>query len=54
MVSDRSEAPSSTASTSGAEAVETPKQRRAALIAVTALPIVVVLAGLWGYNQPDI
>ena len=42
MASERSNAPSST---SGAAAVETPKERRAALVAVTALPIVVVIAG---------
>lgn len=42
-----------THSTSGADAVETPAQRRAAMIAVTVLPIVVVIAGLWGYNSPS-
>lgn len=42
-----------TDSTSGAEAVETPAQRRAAMVAVTVLPIVVVIAGLWGYNSPS-
>lgn len=45
--------PDSTATDSraGAAAIETAAQRRAALIAVTALPVVVVLAGLWGYTQ---
>lgn len=42
----------STPTTTGADAVETPAQRRAALIAVTALPVVVIIAGMWGYTSP--
>lgn len=37
----------------GAAAVETAAERRAAFIAVTVLPILVVAAGIWGYAKPE-
>ena len=48
---DRGRAPAD--ETANAQAIETPAQRRAALIAVTSLPIVVVAAGAWGFASPD-
>lgn len=44
--------PATTPTTAGADAVETASQRRSAIFAVTALPVVVVLAGIWGFASP--
>ena len=49
-----SASPNSPGSTRGPASVETAAQRRAALIAVTTLPVVVVVAGAWGYLQPGV